>query len=236
LTGRKLKGRVLDLLKSRAFPENLDQLKGVPARRILTAIFSNLCSQDDVVKWHAVTAMGILVADLANEDLESARNVVRRLMWSLNDESGGIGWGAPEALGEILARHEVLAREFAPILVSYVRENGNFLEYHLLQRGVIWGLNRLAEARSHLLQPSEVAPHLLPFLGSEDPTVRGLTARLLGLLRSKVGHSRLLELLEDETEIAFYRDGAFLTQRVRELAGDALGSRGSLGGQNRQGS
>jgi len=40
---------------------------------------------------------------------------MRRLMWNLNDESGGIGWGNPEAMGEILACHEALANEYAPI-------------------------------------------------------------------------------------------------------------------------
>ena len=30
-------------------------------------------------------------------------------MWTLNDESGGIGWGSPEVMGEILAAHKGLA-------------------------------------------------------------------------------------------------------------------------------
>jgi len=39
-------------------------------------------------------------------------------MWSLNDESGGIGWGAPEAMGAIMARHTGLADEYANICGS----------------------------------------------------------------------------------------------------------------------
>jgi hypothetical protein len=46
--------------------------------------------------------MGEVMAHLADKDMESARVIMRRLMWSLNDESGGIGWGAPEAMGEIV--------------------------------------------------------------------------------------------------------------------------------------
>ena len=52
----------------------------------------------------------------------------RRLIWSLNDESGGIGWGAPEAMGEILARSEKLSCEFYCILLAYIREDGTPLE------------------------------------------------------------------------------------------------------------
>jgi len=58
--------------------------------------------------------------------MESARVIMRRLMWSLNDESGGIGWGAPEAMGEIMARHEQLTKEYSAILGSYIREDGKF--------------------------------------------------------------------------------------------------------------
>ncbi len=63
--------------------------------------------------------MGRVAADLADRDMESARVVVRRLMWNLNDESGGIGWGSPEAMGEIMACHEGLAEEYSCILISF---------------------------------------------------------------------------------------------------------------------
>jgi hypothetical protein len=79
--------------------------------------------------------------------MESARVVMRRLMWNLNDESGGIGWGSPEAMGEITAGHPGLANEFACILVSYINPAGNFLEHESLQRGSLWGVGRLAHAR-----------------------------------------------------------------------------------------
>ncbi|HID31456.1 MAG TPA: HEAT repeat domain-containing protein, partial [Desulfobacterales bacterium] len=116
--------------------------------------------------------MGAVVANLAEKDMESARVVMRRLMWSLNDESGGIGWGAPEAMGEIIASHEGLAKEYVSVLISYVREDGNFLEYEALQRGAIWGVGRVAQARPELVQ--NAVPHLVLFLESPDAAVRGL--------------------------------------------------------------
>jgi len=53
--------------------------------------------------------MGRVVSSLAEKDMESARVVMRRLMWNLNEESGGIGWGCPEAMGETMARSAPLA-------------------------------------------------------------------------------------------------------------------------------
>lgn len=52
-----------------------------------------------------------------------------RLMWTLNDESGGIGWGAPETMAEAMACHPHIAEEYVCILLFYIREDGNFLEY-----------------------------------------------------------------------------------------------------------
>lgn len=95
--------------------------------------------------------MGAFVANLADEDIESARVIVRRLMWQLNDESGGIGWGAPEVMGEILARHEGLAGEYANILTSHIKEDGNSLEHEPLQRDALWGVARLAQVRPDLV-------------------------------------------------------------------------------------
>jgi len=47
----------------------------------------------------------MVISNLTEKEMESARVIMRRLMWSLNDESGDIGWGAPEAMAEIIACH-----------------------------------------------------------------------------------------------------------------------------------
>jgi len=96
---------------------------------VINPLFSFLYNNDEQVRWRTVTAFGAVVAKLADEDMEAARIIMRRLMWNLNDESGGIGWGSPEAMGETLARHEGLAKEYARILLSYARQDGNYLEH-----------------------------------------------------------------------------------------------------------
>src|SRR5690554_2588053 len=96
---------------------DLAALRRLPPGRLLNPLFSGICSNDEQLKWRAVAAMGQTVARLADQDLEAARVVMRRFMWSLNDESGGIGWGAPEAMAEVLAAHAGLADEYGHILV-----------------------------------------------------------------------------------------------------------------------
>ncbi|MCJ7684326.1 MAG: hypothetical protein MUO68_08530, partial [Desulfobacteraceae bacterium] len=116
MKGRILKQRVLDLLGSEELDSALEALCSMPLLRVINSLFSFLYRTDEQIRWRAVTAMGAAVAGLAHEDMEQARVIMRRLIWNLNDESGGIGWGSPEAMGEILACHELLADEYAPVL------------------------------------------------------------------------------------------------------------------------
>lgn len=217
-----LKQKVFDLLKSPDFHRQLDCLKDFPFHKILKHLFSALCSEDEEVKWHAITATGRLVADLAGRDPEAARNTLRRMMWSLNEASGGIGWGLPEAMGETLARNENLAREYAAILISYIRPEGNFLEFQPLQRGALWAIGRLAEAFPHLISLLEPVPSLLPFLESTDSLVRGNALRALGLLGNEEILPRFKNLLGDGTDVRLYLGERFRSFRIGELAQEAI--------------
>ena len=197
LKGRDFKRKVIDLLKADDFAGVLETFRSCPARRVINPLFSCLCSTEPEIKWRAITALGVVVANLAQDDMESARVVMRRMIWNLNDESGGIGWGVPETMGEVMARHKGLAREYVNILVSYIREDGNFLEYEPLQQGVLWGLGRLAQTSPELLQ--DAGAHLHPFLSSEDATLRGLAAWIFGLLGGPQHESELEPLLERDS-------------------------------------
>ena len=219
-TGRKLKHKVFELLKSADPDLALEELGRIPERQVINPLFSFLYSGNEEVKWAAVTAIGVIVAKLADKDFESARVIMRRLMWNLNDESGGIGWGSPEAMGEILARHETLAKDYNRILISYAREDGNFQEHELMQRGVLWGIGRLSQARSGLIK--DAAPYIIPYLKSQDATVRGLAAWIMGLLGVVEAYPDLEPLAEDKAEIQINIDRSLIKLRVKDLALEAI--------------
>lgn len=153
---RKIKNEILDILSREDIYGSLSELENFPPKKVVGPLFSGLLNADETTRWHSVTAMGHVVAILARRDLEQSRIVMRRLMWSLNDESGGIGWGAPECMAEIMAVHEGLADEFHSILFSYLveRDEGadNYLEYMPLRRGAFWGLVRLASKRPQMAE------------------------------------------------------------------------------------
>ena len=220
MASRQLKKKIFALLKNEEFEKSLEEICLMPARRVVNPLFSFFYNLDELVKWRAVTAMGVVVARLAHEDLESARIVMRRLMWNLNDESGGIGWGSPEAMGEIMARHDRLAKEYACILVSYINEAGNFLEHEMLQRGVLWGLGRLAHTRPELVR--NAAAYLPPFMGSKDAVHRGLAAWVAGAIPSEMTKSLLKHLVADEARINIFINMNLEECTVDQLAVEAL--------------
>ena len=219
-SGRGLKKRVSGLLTLESLDRALGVLNGQPASQAINALFSFLPSTDAKVRWAAVTAMGSTVSRLADRQMEQARVVMRRLMWQLNDESGGIGWGCPEAMGEIMASHEGLANEFAHILVSYVRKDGNPLEYEPLQQAAVWGIGRLAEVRPHLVR--EAVPHLVPFLKVQNAPLRGLAVWALGRLGAKEARSEIHSLVHDTAEIEIFVNRKIMRCQVGKLARQAI--------------
>ena len=215
-----LRALVDEILRGDDFEARLPELTRMPARRVINPLFASLCNPDELHKMRAAKAMGVIVADLAEQEMEAARVIMRRFMWNLNDESGGIGWGSPEAMGEIMAASPKLAKEYAHVLVSYLREDGNFLEHDMLQRGVLWALARLAGVRPQLLQNFGV--YILPYLQSDDPALRGLAAKTLGLIGVDSASPQLQQLLQDQSGIEFFLDGKIQPFTVSELAKQAL--------------
>jgi len=220
----EIKAQVLGLLTSQMEWDKdvLPALLALPPGKSVNALFANLCHVDELVKWRAVTAMGAVTAKLARADMEAGRVVMRRLMWMLNDESGGIGWGAPEAMAEIMSRDAELAAEYAHMPVSYMRSEGSFLEYPLLQRGLLWAIARLAEARPELMRQSEAANYVEPYLDGADPWVRGMAARAIGRLGVERARQQLLRLMKDTAMFTCYIHPLLRTMQVGEAAAEAV--------------
>lgn len=232
---RDLKRDLRDLLADDGWAARLRELDAVPARRLIGPLFSLLLDKSEAVRWRAVSAFGRTVARMADgqepgEGLEAARVVLRQCLWRLNEESGGVGWGVPEALGETLFQHRRLATEFHRVLASYVREEqhgeGNSLDHVPLRRGVYWALGRLAQAHPDLLA-NEVST-LLAGLAEDDGACRGLAAWALGILGSKGGAgvgqavAALAALESDATEIVLFHDGGLRHATAGVLASEAL--------------
>ncbi len=226
---RRLKKQVFAILQQPDLEQVLAELRRLPVKETVNALFSAICQVDERLRWHGVSGMGVMVARLADEEMEEGRIMMRRLLWSLNDESGGIGWGAPESMAEIMHHHAGLAGEYIHMLISYTRpdgpeleQDGNFLEHETLQQGLLWGLDRLCATRRALLVEKGLAADIPPYLDSADAVVRGLAVRLCGKLAVAAMGDRILELTKDSSSLVLYDDGRFLSVTVGEMAAGAL--------------
>jgi len=72
-------------------------------KRVLSWLTGLTYHADPLVADRAVDAFGPAAARIAVYDPEYVRNHLRRLLWLVNDESGGIGWRAPELVGAAIA-------------------------------------------------------------------------------------------------------------------------------------
>jgi len=146
--------------------------------------------------------------------------VIRRFMWNLNEESGGIGWGCPEAMGECTARSARLADEYGCILISYLHPGHNYIEHPALQAGVLWGIGRLAHARPATM--TECVELLSSFLESSEAALRGHAAWAGGFLADERLAPRLERLVVDRSLFTLYDDERLATLSVGAAAERAL--------------
>lgn len=137
------------------------------AMRVLQQL---LFDEDELVCWRAVEGLGRAAAVAAQGDLEPVRELVRRALWLMNDESGGLSWYAPQVIGAVLANVPALCGELGGILAS-------FLEEEPFRAGTRWGLWRLAGTSAEVVRAASA--ELAASLSDPDPSVRGHAALAL---------------------------------------------------------
>lgn len=205
---RSAKQKVVALLEEQKYDELADLV--VQQRSSLGGLYRLLCSLDEPLRWRAIEGIGAVAHRLAEEDSEAVRVILRTLLWMMNDESGGIGWGAPESIGEIIYRRPEMFPEFASVVLL------SAIDEPMLRRGVVWAAGRIAQARPELVR--EVVPRFIAFLADPDPVVRGYTLRLLGFTGEKPDPAHYRHLLHDGSALSVYENGMVRLTTVAELA------------------
>jgi len=222
---RRLKQEIFTLLAVEDPVKIREELERYAPMEVVNPLFSALCATSETVRWNAIRAFGWVVPAMADEDFESARIVMRRFLWSLNDESGGIGWGAPEAMAEIMVQDDRLLGEYLHMLISYTRDDGpelfqdgNYIELPMLQRGLLWGLARLCATRGKRMRAAGIADDLKNYLDSPDGVVRGLAIWALSVLGEESARAKIAKLCKDKDELSIYIEGEETRYTVGELA------------------
>ncbi len=168
------KKAVLKILETERLESLEKAFKPYPPNKIISYVIGAFLHPEKEVAWKAVLAFGKLTSQIAKQDLERARILIRRLMWMLNEESGSMPWKVPEAFAEALYQCEILKKEYLNIFCSYIWKEGNYLEFPLIQREVIWGIARLASKYREELYQLKTPWYIYEHLDSPDEGVRFL--------------------------------------------------------------
>lgn len=158
-------------------------------------LFAALFEVDDRRRWRAIEALGLVAGQAARSDPEKVRDWIRRILWNMMEESGGLMWHGPEAIGEILANTPSLIPEYLGPLGSYRVEEP-------FEAGTHIALARLAGIAPEAV--SVIAQTLIPGLTDPDPRIRGHAALALGLVKHAPARPGIANLLEDPEPVTVY--------------------------------
>ncbi|UCC60546.1 MAG: hypothetical protein JSV02_01590 [Dehalococcoidia bacterium] len=97
---------------------------------------------------------------------------MRRLIWSMTDESGEIGWSAPETMAEIIVHIPELLEPYGSIMIARAFEEPP------LVKGGLWGIGRLGKRIGQVIELHQ--NEILAAFDSDDPEIIGLAAWSMG--------------------------------------------------------
>jgi hypothetical protein len=193
-------------------------------RRALAILVRISYDKETLAGWRAIKAIGLAAKALVKTDHEFLRETVRKLLWSLSDESGGIGWSAPELLGEIVSADPKRFSDIIP-LIAQVYE----VEEEVFRSGVVYALARIAETA-----PEQVAVYqkiAIMSLADKNPLVMIYGLELVERLwhtaiRENLWSSeyrrRVMDLVErtksDQSEAWVYKNDGFIRFEVGEIS------------------
>lgn len=183
-------------------------------KRTLSFLTALTYDQESLISWRAVEALGLAASRIAVGDQEYVRGHLRRLFWMLTDESGSIGWRAPESIGEILRQQPDLFEEFIPILLNLMdAEPEDTLRF---RAGWLWAMGRLA-----MVRPDEVRAAfswITSSLDDSDPQIRGMAVWCIGEMEYPLPAERVRDLLSDQEKVKLYFSPDIKTIRIGDLA------------------
>ena len=144
-----LKDQIKELIQQKKFNELLE-MKERPSKLILI-LMRTLYNEDPDFRFGAAYVLGRITSKIYSKDPERVKEILQKLLWSLNDESGFVCWGAPEAIGEIVKDISELKTIYAQFLISFLSHPNVIFNNNALEKGALIGLARIGKLEDHLL-------------------------------------------------------------------------------------
>jgi len=210
---RAVKQQIRTLLMQRNYDRLIDLCQ--TDKNAWKALRINLYTSDENLSWPTIEAIARIMRIWwqAGEE-EKVREYIRGLFWSLNDESGGIGWNSPQTIAEIIVLIPELIDPYGSMMIDRTME-----ESLLVQNG-LWAIGRLGK-------PIESAVVffqgiIMRSFSSDDPQTLGLAAWAMGEVGFKLALSSLEKLVDRPELVRIYIQGVFHEKTVGEWAREAI--------------
>lgn len=193
LSRAKKRNQIKKLIRTRDFQKLRELTRDQPDTAFVVG--ARVFERDDAKRWKATEALGQVVAELAHSDLEKIRALIRRILWLMNDESGGIAWNGPETIAEILENAPELLDEYGRIVASFIDESP-------FETGSCYAIARLSPKAPG--QFTHVIDQLEQSLDVNDPARKAYALLALSTLKPKKARREAQKFIESTEQIQQY--------------------------------
>ena len=210
---KSVKQSVEDLLRKRDYALLLDLCD--KDRSYWQAVRSHLYDLDERVRWAAVeTVSKFMQRRWKSGKEEKVRQYIRTLFWSISDESGGIGWNAPQVIAEIVAHIPALIDPYGSMMIAYS------IEEPPLIKGCLWGIGRLG--KSIVETVDFFREKILAVFEMADAEILGLASWAMGEVGFYPAIPFLEKLSSRSEPVTIYICGDFIDKALGDWVREAL--------------
>jgi hypothetical protein len=208
-----LKAQIDNLLRERNF-ESLVRLCE-KERHAWQEVKYRLYSLDEVIRWSAIETTGKLMEYWWKKgDEEKVRVYIRTLFWSMNDESGGIGWSSPQTVAEIISNIPEIIDPYGSMMIAHC------IDEPPLIKGCLWGIGRLGVLIADSVEFFK--NQIFEIFNSQDPEIIGLACWAMGRTKFILSKSYVEKNIFIDNQIKIYINGKFIEKPVSFWAKEAL--------------
>ena len=210
---KSVKDHVGDLLRKSDFDRLLELCER--DRRFWQQVRFRLYDIDERLRWSAVEMAAKLMQLWWNSGREEkVRIYIRTLFWSISDESGGIGWSAPQTIAQIIACIPELIDPYGSMMIAYS------IDEPPLTKGCLWGIGRLGR---RITEPVDFfKDKILAVFQADDGEILGLAAWAMGEAGFIPALPFLQKLLSRPDPVRIYIDGDFREKTLGQWAEEAI--------------
>lgn len=165
------------------------------------------------LRWYALSALGALASTFASQYDEVYRNVIRRAVWAMADESGNVPWAAPEMMAVVIKASPTQYKEFVKIMVH------NGLDSPMCHYGVLWAVGYLG--KDYLSEFESFMPKLMKFLDAKDDDLRGLAVWALKRLHYAPAFDKINAMMNDSATAWIYENGTLQQKTIGQIISES---------------